>query len=315
MIEDYDQYNNWKNGFVDRHTGINPNKRWFNSVQSAHKDLRNFIGGIRYSLDIEIKQNDQDSLPRNIREDFLDQIACEIGYELLESIFDEDPINVIGNTYATYNGRQVKVSKHIRTNTKREWGKDSPRLNIVDDLLSSLGQKIEQWQPKDRECTVEMYTSAKSFMMLGHYGCDTCSCFKQGGERQYDKINLGQTKNTFVLVIKDHNTEKKNDIRCWGFANADFSNFTVTNAYFNSGSHGVIRSALRKLLKEITSINYNSFDRCITNEEDSCNGVYLNFDDLTLTTQSIPPFILFDPYEVYESPETAEEESEFAEVM
>jgi hypothetical protein len=128
-------------------------------------------------------------------------------------------------------------------------------LKRLDKALSGLGAVWARSKTSDSELDVTLSTSPRGFALLGHYGPDQDSCFRQGSDKTQHKYILGQSKNTFIITISKFNPKKNkftNVARCMGFANNSFNTFNLANYYFSHGfSEGDGLEAIRLFFEDI----------------------------------------------------------------
>lgn len=246
VFEEHDVYGDFlewfdrgEKSFILRNGGMHPmlNRTWAKLVDQNHQNLRNFLGGTLIERKVEIQADvgsvsldeiiDQVTIIKNILPEYLHHNG------FAEQVFTESTIRD-----GTHNA--IKVGKHI-SNYAHVWLRNNFTSSAeIDSKNKAIGQamsKIGAVFAKKKTCSQTLYvtlsTTAKSFALLGHYGPDEDSCFRQGSDKTNHKYTLGANKDTFVLTIA--HLDKKGSIRnvgrLIGFASADFKVFNVFNLY------------------------------------------------------------------------------------
>lgn len=276
-IEDKDKFALWFTGFIDGHRGLCPSdlSGWFDNVQKNHQDIRNFIGGVRLIKDIKLKEEQTRLYPEEY-EKFSQELFGNVPFwksmrqlssDILASPKCEDQ-----------HERTVKTAKFVRSTIEnyllslnlRKTDHDEI-LKRTDVLLSKLGERWALMKTGGSSVNVRMTTSANAFALLGHHVCDSKSCFRQGKENDRHKYILGQSKDTFVVLLN------RNDVRIarfWGFANANKTAISVCNGYYTKGSQqGDTLGALHGFFADLWK---DKSVRMIENNISIRKGVYHN---------------------------------------
>ncbi len=272
-----EDFKNWlENIFIATHGGVFPAyfQWWYEEVEKRHKTLREFIGGIRLEKDIKIESN-QGPVEQHQIEHFINEILAilpnylkEYGYT--ESVFLEPMIRL-----GTHNA--IKLSKHVRTyaqNTLKNDLDGAKKLAYLETTLSKMGEVFARKKTIEEELKITLTTSPRSFALLGHYGPDEDSCFRQGSDKTADKYCLGQSENTFIVVVQKIINGKKVCVsRAFGFFSKDLSVCNVCNVYFSENiTEGNVLKAIEVILSELWKQDKLSFF------EDICGvkGVFNN---------------------------------------
>lgn len=255
MEDNYQDFENWFNVFYARHGGSKPGnlKRWFNEVEKSHQDIRGFLGGVKKQSFFKLNSQ-QKPLSKEEAIPIIREILSLVPSYLECYGYSEDIFLLPTIKQGTHS--EFKVPKHIRyyaTNHIKIPFNDIKRL---DKALSSLGELWSRARTSNIELETTISTSARAFSLLGHYGPDTDSCFRNGSDKTLDKFCLGQTKNTFVLTIAKKNEKDvyKNVARCFGFSDPhfgvlNFSNYYASSKFLEGDGIETIRMVLNDLWK------------------------------------------------------------------
>lgn len=257
------EYNQWLHaGFFQRNGGWYPHDiaEWFNKVQDSHRDICNFLNADiicrSYNLDSLQKPIDTNVEPAKSIIDRILYIAptfCQ-DYKFTRSVF-EYPVASIGNHDA------VKVSKML-TRYAKDYGIATEYIKELDKLLSSLGEIWAKSRTNQSSLNVTLSTTPKAFTLLGHYGPDNNSCFRQGSTSPYDKFIFGQSKNTFVVTVSKFDEKKKKDknvARAFGWF--DNNSFYIRNYYFVEGfQEGDFLAVCEKLFSELLKTPIQTYE-------------------------------------------------------
>jgi hypothetical protein len=235
--DDWTTFKEWlEQDFLKRHGGYNIRHQeyWWKQVEKRHKDIRELIGGIRIEKEIQLKTQ-QNLVREEDAKPFVDEILSIlpdylIGYNFTKDVFLKPQI-VEGTHKAT------KTAKHVRAyadQALRYTEQSSVVLKRLDKALSQLGELWAKARTSDTKLHITLSTSPRAFVLLGHYGPDSDSCFRNGSDKDFHKWMLGQTDNSFVVTIAAFDQEKqksKNVARCFGFLKADAVH--IFNHYFS----------------------------------------------------------------------------------
>ncbi len=257
-VDSFDEFEDWfANKFVPRNGGYIPGHRpsWFKRIETSHEKIRKFLGGMRFERKIKLKSQQQSAKKDDVKK--IVQEILRIVPDYLEYYgYKEDVFLLPTIPQGTHS--LIRVGKHLRTHADARFINDldkATKLKQLDKLISQLGEIWAKSRTSDLELEVNLTTSPKSFVLLGHYGPDQDSCFRQGSDKTSHKYVLAQSKNTFVLVLSKIDEKKgkvKNLARCYGFTNDDFTVFNCSNYYFAPGfQEGDCIEAIKTLLKEL----------------------------------------------------------------
>lgn len=235
-------FSNWLNsGFLKRNpngwTPVNLDK-WFTCVNKGHTDIRSLLKDniVQKNYYIASGQKEIDIESNAVQTLINKLLALEPSFLKNLALTKEDfKLPTIAN--GTHNAR--KLSKELSRYFRDVFYNKPTVLAEVDKIISTLG---ELWaKSKTNACDLEitLSTNAKAFALLGHYGPDKDSCFRQGSTSPYDKWIFAQSKNTFVISVSKANEKKKlkreNVARALGWF--ENNTFHVRNYYFSPGFH------------------------------------------------------------------------------
>lgn len=257
-MKTFAEFNEWiENDFHKRNGGFLPKKldKWYNEVDKSHAGLRKFLGDHLIQRKYYLKSQ-QKSISIESAKDIIDTILNLLPDYLTTYNFDrtvfELPVIPQGNHSA------IRLGKHLTNYAANYYSRTSPQARDIDKALSTLGDLWAKNRTSEGELEVSISTTHKGFILLGHYGPDPDSCWRQGSDKTKDKYCLAQTLNTFVITIGKLNTKKnkyKNVARCIGFTNNNFTAFNLANYYFAPGfAEGdgldVIKNLIEDLVKK-----------------------------------------------------------------
>jgi hypothetical protein len=266
MTDTKPEFFDWFEKFIRRNKGHHPQNMtlWYDQVERGHRDLRKFIGGIRIDKEVCLK-NQQGKATKAEVDPIIDEILKIVpgyleNYGYTRDIFLEPVI-----AHGTHNA--TKTSRHVRTYAEFIFKNSAARensLKLIDKLLSDLGTIWGRARTVEEKLEVTLSTSPKVFTLLGHLGPDEDSCFRQGSDKTLHKYCLGQTANTFVLVISKFVPEKqkvKQVARAFGFVDPTFSVFSFGNYYFKHGfTEGNAIAAIRAVLEDLWQEEANFYE-------------------------------------------------------
>lgn len=239
--------------YIFKHRGFVPPNvdLWFDKVEQNKVNIRKLISGHKLQKFYTIASS-QSSLPP----DQTLQLAKELEQYLPRYFQDYKYDHTIFNNPTIPNGshNSIKVTKHIRTYAQQFLGKDHPYLKNVDLFLNKLGEAWAKVRSSDCKLEITISTWAKAFVLLGHYGPDEDSCWRQGSNHPHDKYIFGQAKDSFVITIAEFSDKKNkyiNSGRCIGFLQDD-NTIGISNYYFKKRfQEGNAIGAIRKLFEEL----------------------------------------------------------------
>jgi hypothetical protein len=281
-----EQFTEWYTNFCKKYNGIKVKDSWFDSVESAHTDIRTKIGGNSKILKIKLESVQRET-PKNEITSIVDNI-----YELIPLYFRS--YNFDKYTHFLYpeialtEHKDVKIGKHISNWANQVnkdplvWGSrekiDSKVIDQVNTYISQLGQIWSRQKTDDIEVNVGIFTDARAFTMIGHYGIDKRSCFSQCRMNQHNKYYLGRAKDSYVILVSKTDKffdDDSEDIlaRAWGTTTSNHSKYNCNNLYIKPGiTTGNIFVAFERLFMELLGTD------CVLKEEDlvTYKGVYTN---------------------------------------
>jgi hypothetical protein len=252
----------FENKFFKRNGGFRPKDigKWFDQVEKTHQKLRGFLGTERVSNIYKLKSQ-QNPVPAEEAQPVIDGIKKLVPQYLEAHGFIDDIFLFPTRQQGIKNS--IKVSKHLIQYSQAALGAGGEKIKKLQGYVSELGNLWSKYRTTDLELEITMSTTPRAFTLLGHYGPDAESCFRNGSDKTADKFCLGQTPDTFVISIskkqdgklKDGKPVYKNLARCFGFANKDYTTFGTSNYYINPGfsegdTVGVIRALFEDLWKD-----------------------------------------------------------------
>lgn len=235
--DSYSEFDEWYNDFYALKRGFIPNdlRAWFERVEDTHRTLREIIGGIRVCSEYMLEAY-QSVPPQEIMDEIIRSLRI-----YLPDYFADERVSVADLSSPNLPSG-MKTSKHIMQYATDFWGKTHVYLPEVNKIVSKLG---EAWaKAKTTEATIYtvLSTAAKAFCLLGHYGPDNNSCFRQGTGNSVSKYNLGERNNSFVFLIRSSpirvfEPENSDTIlaRMWGFVNTKDNVVNFCNYYPKAG--------------------------------------------------------------------------------
>lgn len=249
--DSYNEFAEWSARFKTHHQGFFPFdlQRWWKECEKNHADVRNFLGGIRREAVYKLKSQ-QNAINKKEAQPIIDGLLKLCPNYLVDYGYTDDIFLIPYIQQGTH--QAFKTGKHFKTYAEMRVSGDA--LKEIDNLLAKLGELWARARVSDTELEITLSTSPKSFMLMGHYGPDSDSCFRNGSDKTDDKFVVGQTKNTFTISISKARPGKKNInvARCFGFFN---DNFTIANLcnYYNSPGflEGDGLEVIRLLLQEL----------------------------------------------------------------
>jgi hypothetical protein len=255
--DSFEKFSPWFDKFLKRNGGWSPHniKRWFDAVDKQHEGLRRLIGGVRKEGVLNLKSQ---QTPLNMRdaEPVINRILQILPDYLASYSFTKEAFLYPTIQQGTHSG--FRLTKHVKTYADMQAKNgviNKATIKDLEGLLSSLGALWNKARTSDIELESTFSTSAKGFALLGHYGPDQDSCFRNGSDKTADKFVLGQSKDTFVISISKFNTEKDkwtNVARCFGFTSPDYRVFNICNPYMTPGfMEGDAIEAFRQTIQNI----------------------------------------------------------------
>lgn len=259
MSQSFKEFYQWYNDFIDRVGGYKPPflENWFDKVESCHNEIRSLIGG-RLVQRFYVSKAAQAKITKEQAEPFIKEVL-EI-YPRFHSDSGHPEDIFLAPTMGVGSHNVVKTAKTVRQFVegylKDNYGRAGclPYMAKLDKTLSRLGEAWAKARTNDSELEVTLSTNPKGFALLGHYGADSDSCFRQGSDKTDHKYVVGQTRNSFVITIgkKDARQRYRNVARCFGFLSNDGNSLKLCNYYFKEGfDEGDGLFALKSISEEI----------------------------------------------------------------
>ncbi len=277
----------WVGKFKQKHEGYFPTKldRWYDRVESNHHGIRKLLGGVRQQHFINLESN-QNPITAEEAKPYIQEIKEILpnylnGYGFSEDVFLRPTIPQ--GTHSSF-----KVGKHVRTYAEKNlrdavtYGDAKSRLVKLDKTLSKLGELWAQARTSKVELEITLSTSARSFVLLGHYGPDVDSCFRNGSDKTNHKFVLGQTPDTFTLSIAKKHKEKDkfvNAARAFGWIPNGSNVINVCNFYLSPGFYeGDALEITKRVAEKILGTKAKHYEDIlmIDGTGEPQNGIYNN---------------------------------------
>ena len=285
-------------------------KSWFEFVDNSKSNIRELIGGDSTTKSLELKSiqeeiHEDDRYNNEEIERFIEGLSFtfirRLENHLQESIDDWAIFRFLRSPYhTTTDNRTIKTSKYLRSFARKNFPSE---LHRIDDNLSKMGKIWNEYKIDKLNVDVTLTTYPTAFIYLGHCTVDDDSCFMNGKEREYDKINLAQTSDTFVVLITNSDTD--NIIgRCWGIYEHLYRALVFCNYYTKYISAGTARNILKMFSESILECDvYPKYDNGYHIMLEP--GLYYNGDAMICADPKYynGQTITIDPYYNYESPE------------
>lgn len=259
--DSYSDFEGWfVNTFIRRNEGWKPRnlKLWHSKVESSHQEIRGFLGGVRRERRYKLASQ-QGKLPIGMREYYTKEINAVVPNYFTNSGYTPEILDLPTMTIGTH--RAVRVAKTIRGQAEQilaGYGLTDndyrTKLKQLDKILSDLGSEWARARTSETEIEVNFSTSPRAFSLLGHLGPDSDSCWRQTSDKTWQKYTLGQSKNTFVVIISkpDAKNKWKTVARCFGFAQKPFNIINLCNYYFAPGfAEGDGLAAIRMFIEDL----------------------------------------------------------------
>lgn len=219
---------NWFREFLRRNKGTYPQNMdmWLDRVDKNHEFIRNILKEEKVERPISIS-----SAQAPLDDDVVSEHESKLN-EIIPDFFsklkvEKDIIKLPSQPSGTHN--TIKTAKFL-SNEMHSLGFPSITRNKVVTYLAKVGEDWARKRTSSQRFNVTVSTTPIGFILLGHYGPDVDSCFRQNSRAPFDKYILGQSKDTFVMTISDE-LNQKNICRLVGFLSNDGNVANFTNCY------------------------------------------------------------------------------------
>ncbi|TXT66027.1 MAG: hypothetical protein BAJALOKI3v1_50025 [Promethearchaeota archaeon] len=228
---DVDKFKEWFGEFIERHGGYAPTNltKWLNNCEESHQHIRSIIGDYIYSDKFEIDNSKMSEKVLLDQDKILHEIKNKYSSFLPFADVSIDELRYSEISRGTHN--VIKTSKHLLRCFKKYYGQTDKNFS---SLISRLGQTWVDNDDESHEVHVTISTTPKSFVLLGHYGPDRDSCFRQGSDHTSDKFVLGQTQDTFIGTVAKYDPVReryRNVARMLGYFDRLKKIYTLFNLY------------------------------------------------------------------------------------
>lgn len=314
ILEKEEVFVRWVEDFVRRSDGILPERNWLQRVDKAHQKIRKQIGDVRCIVDIKLDKNSGcTNVPKRLLNELEGFVGTIVGKEgLNKAKIDFSILNDV--TTVDNHKREVRTSRFIRRqlekvvkdhiSTVKKNGSASPLtfshiMSTIDRRLSDIASSQLIADPGD-EYRMIFTTSAKAFLLLGHYGPDNDSCFRNKRDNEHNKFTLGLCQDSAVIILqlkKKGDKSFSNISRYWAFLSQDHkSAIAVCNGYHsgrmnNNNSRTLLKLGLSKVMN--TKVEHIGVREPDSRDDESCvvveAEVYHNYKS--------PDFIFYDNQE------------------
>jgi hypothetical protein len=258
---DYEQFKKWYlDSFIKRNGGYFPKDlfKWYNKVEKTKTRFRTLLKGKRkdtfkisikssfnnsYNPEIElIKEKIKSLVPRYLEDNKLDD---SVFYSQTLALSSHSAIKTTKHI-SKYAESYFKNKKYDNPNFDHQGNKES-----LINTLSELGKAWSKCKTNDIDLYVTISTTPAAFALMGHYGCEKDSCFRQGSNKTRHKYAIGQSSETAVITIADKKDDKFINIaRFICYYNCDSRSLHLLNLYFrNSHAEGDLLESIKSIYK------------------------------------------------------------------
>ncbi len=259
---DLGEFKQWYRDFTKKYGGFQTSDKWVKRVEENHQKLRDMIGGVRLTRAIELK----DVVPA-VNFDDIDKPTLSLLSMIPKYFFDYkfNRKDLCVPTVQKGDNAGTKWGKHIQTWCKRN-NVDKETIDKIAKITSALGEAWARSKTQKVTMHVTLTTDPKAFCLIGHYGVDNGSCFRQHGCNQTHKYMIGQTLNTYVLLVSsepDGFEQAHDDLnakfpllaRYWGVANDELDIFGLVNWYQKKNEpEGNVYNATEQFFAELLGV-------------------------------------------------------------
>lgn len=264
MSETYEQFSEWYSKFITKHGGYQPCflKQWWNECNISHDNLRKILGGVRKEVDISLEAG-QNKIPIEELKQVTDKLIQTVPEFFRNTGWTEETLRLPIIQDGTHNAH--KVSKTL-TASLNGLKKGTPQHQAMQEFINTLGTLWARHRTNKIDFHVNMSTSPRAFVLLGHYDADADSCFRQNSERTNNKYMLAQTHDSFVLLLtrKNHKDIDRTVARLFGIFDPDKNVFHFSNYYAMPGiNEGDVIHTISTFLELITGHKYESIEESL----------------------------------------------------
>jgi hypothetical protein len=249
--------------FFKRHGGFCPFmgfEPWVKVLDCRHQQIREILGGIRHEAKVSI-----DSAVKP-----LSTSKCVKFHKALSSI-NQDLLYEMKVSDLRY--RTVKFHDHQSMKWTRLISSQARSLGTmlsdqdhkqIATIMSELGNAWKNCKTHNLDVNVNITTSPQAFFLLGHFGIDNDSCFRQRGCNNSHKYVLGAMPNSFVILVSKDNI---NLARLFGFLDGDL--YRLSNIYYSMAEDSITESDLIAILSTF-------FTQLTGSKAEVCTDAYID---------------------------------------
>lgn len=267
----HDEFNIWFEKFLKRNGGWHPKNMdgWLKKIDEKHVRIRNLLGGSIRSFNFKINSV-QNPLPDEIKSEFVSKLK-KINNDIFTKL-DISPDHLDYPLVANGTHNVIKTPKFLGTKIAFAYDNgaiDAQQRANINMILADLNNEWPKCKTSSMDIKVTISTTPRGFALLGHYGPDEDSCFRQNSSARYDKYVLAQNLDTFVITMSPLNMSRpKNTMRAVGFLSQSGHVLNITNCYLAPRfQEGNAIEAIKLLCKEILNFknpikldNYATYD-------------------------------------------------------
>jgi hypothetical protein len=230
--------------FIKRNGGVYPKniKRWLSTLDERHERIRKVLGGDRVDMSISAQAVKMAASGPEY-EEIVDELVSLFPSYLQDNQLDRNAFASPTIPRGSHNA--IKISKHFMSYAGRRLEEfpaavAKQTIERANKCFSKLGAVWGKSSNNEVCASVTISTTPRAFALLGHYGPDQESCFRQGSDKTLDKYVVGQTPETFVATISMPSekapSKHRNVARAIGFLSprSDYI-FNTFNYYFTPG--------------------------------------------------------------------------------
>lgn len=248
-------------------------EEWFSTVEEKHQKIRNFLGGVRKVIPIDLEAEKIPSVDIEKIRPFYQKLLSEIPGYFLSYVVD---LTQFRYTSYKFGNRTFKWGKHISTWMERN-DTNPEKSKIVKNILCEIGEIWASAKIKTTTLYFNITTSPWAFTIIGRYNFDRDSCFANGGCNEGHKYVIGVHPNSYIVLISSEDGEERADnsavlTRMWGMPNDDFTKFYTCNIYPKTPKdNGTVQECINQGFAKLLDVK-----KPFINKSFKANGIYFN---------------------------------------